>query len=114
METIRDRITNYQNEILKGNLMPPRAAEMLTELSALIGNLNDRITETDMAYNQKLLECYNTQETVNRAKIIANTSQEYKDMRDARNTKELAIEIIRSLKYLLKSRQDEWQVSGNQ
>jgi hypothetical protein len=106
-KTIREYITLYQNEILKGNLLPQRAAEILTEISALLGNLNDEITKRDIEYNKILLECYNKETTANRAKIKANITPEYESMRTARNTKELAIELIRSLKYFLKSQEEE-------
>jgi hypothetical protein len=109
--TIRERIKTYQNEILAGNLQPDRASEIMAELSALIGNLNDEITLRDMAYNEFLLECYDREATANRARIKANTGEEYKAMREARNAKELAVEMIRSLKYFLKAKEEERQTA---
>ena len=114
MKTIREIITENQNEILKGNLLPQRAAEIMTELSAVIGNLNDEITKRDMEYNKVLLEWYDKESTANRAKIRANITPEYEAMRMARNTKELAVELIRSLKYFLKSAEEERQTSRYQ
>jgi len=87
MKSIRELIVDYRNEVLKGNLAPQRAAEILTEMSALLGNLNDEITQKDMAYNCVLLECYKSEASANRAKIVAGTTDAYKEMRDARNTK---------------------------
>lgn len=113
MKTIREIIQNDQNEILKGNLLPIRAAEILTEISALIGNLNDEITKRDMDYNKVLLDWYDKEEIANRAKIRANITPEYEAMRIARNTKDLAIELIRSLKYFLKAMGDEYKVGSN-
>jgi len=109
--TIREIIKEKQNEVLRGNLLPERAAEMMTELASLIGNLNDEITKRDMEYNKVLLDHYDKEATANRAKIKAWTTPEYEAMRTARNTKELAIELIRSLKYFLKSFEEERQVS---
>ncbi len=109
MKTIREIIQSHQSEILKGNLLPVRAAEILTEISALIGNFNDEITKRDMEYNKILLEWYDKETTANRAKIRANITPEYEAMRTARNTKDLAIELIRSLKYFLKSMSEEFQ-----
>ena len=114
MKTIREIITANQNEILRGNLLPQRAAEMMTELSAVIGNLNDEITKRDMEYNKVLLEHYDREATANRAKIKAGTTPEYEAMRTARNIKELAVELIRSLKYFLKSAEEERQTSRYQ
>lgn len=106
-------ISDYQNEILKGNLLPVRASEILTELSALLGNINDRITETDMLYNKVLLEYLETEKTANRAKIKANITKEYEDMKNARNTEKVALEIIRGLKYYLKAKEDEYKEGKN-
>jgi len=111
MESIRGLIRQRQSEILKGNLQPARAAEMMTELSALVGNCSDEITRCDVAYNKVLLDFYDKEATANRAKIKANTTLEYLAMREARNTKDLAVEMIRSLKYFLKVAEEERQVS---
>lgn len=112
MKTIREIIQEKQGEILKGNLTPVVAAEMLTELSAIIGNLNDEITKRDVEYNKVLLEWYDSESTANRAKIRANITPEYEAMRTARNTKDLAIEMIRSLKYFLRASGDEMREAG--
>jgi hypothetical protein len=109
--TIREIIKGKQNEILKGNLLPQRASEILVELSALVGNLNDEITKRDMEYNKILLDYYDQETTANRAKIKAGTTPEYEAMRRARNTKDLAIELIRSLKYFLKAFEEEKQTT---
>jgi len=108
-KSIRERIQFYQGEILKGNLLPQRAAEMLTETAALLGNLADLITERDIAYNRVLLGYLESEKTANRAKIKADITQEYKEMKEARNTEKVAIELMRSLKYFLKSREEEYK-----
>lgn len=111
--TIRDRVANIQNEILAGNLTPARSAEMLVELSAIFGNINDEIRLRDVEYNKVLLHFYETEETANRAKIKAETSDEYNNKRIARDTKELTVELIRSLKYFLRSSEEEYRAGGN-
>ena len=108
-KTIRERINDYQGEILKGDLLPVRASEILTEISALLGNINDKITANDIAYNKVLLNYLDSEQTANRARIRANITQEYEDMRNARNTEKVAIEIIRGLKFYLKVREDEYK-----
>ena len=112
--TIRERIISYQNEILNGELQPVRASEILTELSALIGNINDRITETDILYNKVLLSYYDIEKTANRAIIKANITEEYKNLKDAKTAEKVATQMIQSLKYLLKVKADEWKSAGNQ
>lgn len=111
--TIRQRIENIQNEILQGNLNPQRSGEMLIELSAVFGNVNDEIRIRDMEYNKVLLNYYETEETANRAKIKAECSEEYNNKIIARNTKELIVELIRSLKYFLRSSEEEFRAGGS-
>lgn len=111
--TIRERIQSYQNEILAGSLMPQRASEILTEISALLGNINEQIKNCDIAYNKVLLGFYETEEKANRAKIKADISPEYEAMRDARNVEKVATELIKSLKYLLRSMENEFRQGGS-
>ena len=111
--TIRERVTNIQNEILAGNLTPARVSEMMVELSAIFGNINDEIRDRDVLYNKILLTYYESEETANRAKIKAETSPEYIAKRVARDTKELTVELIRSLKYFLRSAEEEFRAGGS-
>ena len=105
--SLRDRIKEYQNEILAGNLQPQRTSEILLDISALLGNINDEITKRVMEYNSILLDLYTEEETANRAKIRADITPEYKAMRDAINTEKVAVELIRSLKYRLRTMDEE-------
>jgi hypothetical protein len=108
--TIREIIINLQNEVAKSSdLLPERASEIMAQLSALLGNINDTIRERDMAYNKKLLEFLESEKQSSRAKIKAECSDEFNQKREARDSKELAIEMIRSLKFFLKAREDEFR-----
>ena len=109
MEKIRDQIKKIQNEVKDAkDLFPARASELLMTLSALLGNVNDEIRDAEMAYNKVLLGFLDSNEKANRAKIRADISDENARRIEARNTKELAIELMRSLKYFLKAREDEF------
>lgn len=102
-----------QGELSKGDLLPERAAELLTMLSAILGNINDEILKRDMEYNVVLLHFLDTEEKANRAKIRAEISPEFQAKTEARNTKELVIEMIRSLKYMLRAKEEEYGVTKN-
>ncbi len=91
------------------DLLPERASEILVQLSSLLGNINDEILKRDMEYSRILLGCLEKESKANRAKIMAETTAEYEAKQVARNTKELAIELIQSLKYFLKSKEEELQ-----
>lgn len=95
------------------DLLPDRAAILLNQLTGLIGNLNDEIRDADMAFAEVLLRLLESEEAANRAKIRAETTPEYRRKREARDLKELATELTRSLKYFLRSKSEEYQLSKN-
>lgn len=110
--TVRELVKEIQAEVRDTpDLQPDRAAALLTKLTALIGNVNDEIRAADAAFATVLLAVLDTGEPANRARIRAETSPEYARKREARDLKELAIEIVRSLKYFLKAKSDELQLS---
>lgn len=111
--TIRERVESIQKEILKGELNPQRASEMMVELSAIFGNVNTEIRQRDMEYNKILLACYESETKANRAKIRAEISPEYEAKMVARNTKELLVEMVRALKYYQRSFGEEYQTGSN-
>jgi hypothetical protein len=100
-----------QREIRDTDLQPDRAAVLLTKLTALLGNCNDEIRLADHAYSVVLLRFLEADEAANRAKIRAETSTEYLRRQEARSTKELVVELVRSLKYLLKAQEEEMRLS---
>lgn len=110
-QSIRERINAYQGEILAGDLLPERAAIILNELSALYGNILDRIKDTEMIYNKVLLKHLEEEQKANRAKIKAEITDEYQDLKDATNTEKVAIQMIRSLSKFLKAKENEYQTA---
>jgi len=109
--TIREMIRAIQVEVRDTDLQPDRAAELLTQLTALVGNCNDEIRQADQLYAIKLLECLSSEQKANRAKILAETSPEYQRKREARDTKELALEMAGALKYFLRSKAEEMRLT---
>lgn len=113
MTTVRSLVREMQVEIRDTpDLLPDRAAELLNRLTALLGNCNDEIREADQGYAMRLLACMETVKAANRARVLAETSPEFSRRQEARDTKELVLELARSLKYYLKAKQDERQLSG--
>jgi hypothetical protein len=99
-----------QQEIAAGELPPLRAADLLGRLTALLGNCNDEIRVADMEFAVVLLTHLDGEEAANRAKIRAETTPEYLRKREARDVKELVVELIRSLKYILKAHEEEMRL----
>lgn len=110
--TVRGLVRMIQAEVRdSADLQPDRAAELMNKLTALLGNCNDAIREADAAYAEVLLKALDSDEAANRAKIRAETTPEYQRKREARDTKELAVELTRSLKYFLRSKEEEMRLT---
>lgn len=109
-QTIREIIAEFQREVRDTDLLPQRAASILSKLSALMGNVNDEIRKRDLEYSLVLLKELESEEKANRAKIRAECSKEYQDKRQARDTKDLVVEMIGSLKYFLRSKEEEYKL----
>lgn len=109
--TVRDLVKAMQVEILRGDLQPTRATELLTKLTALLGSCFEEIREADHEYAVVLLQHLESETKANRAKIRAETTPEYSRKREARDTRDLVQELIGSLKYLLRSAEAEMRLS---
>lgn len=113
--TVREMVKTYQREVQQtADLLPDRAAELLMKLTALMGNCADEIRAADSEYAVTLLHFLDTEKKANRARIRAEISPEFRRKSEARDTKELVIELTRSLKYYLKAKQDEYQMARHQ
>lgn len=109
--TIRDIVKGIQLEVGKGDLPPERARVLLNQLTALLGNVNAEMRAADMEFNGVLLECMTGTEAANRARIRAETTPQYARKREARDVKELTVEMIRSLKIFVRSIEEEMRLS---
>lgn len=107
MTSVRELVWEMQREVRDTDLQPDRGAEILVRLSALLGNISDEIREADHAYALRLLACYHEEAKANRAQILAETSPQYLRKREARDLQVLALELIRSLKYFLRVKDEE-------
>lgn len=112
MKTVTEMVLEIQAEILNNELYPQRAAELLTKLSALMGNILEEIRVRDVEYNKVLLKHLESEEKANRAKIRAEVSPEYEAKRKAQNIRDVTEEMIRSLKYMLRAKEDEYRNSN--
>ena len=111
METVRDHIRAIQAEVGRGDVLPTRGNELLMRATALLGNVTDEIRAADAAYASVLLVCLDSEERANRAKIRAEITPEFQRRQEARDTKDLLRELIASLKYFLRSQQEEMRLS---
>lgn len=104
-------IAAIQAEMRSGEVAPVRARELLIELTALSGNCSTEMRAADAAYNAVLLAHLDGTEAANRAKIRAAATPEYQRMREAKDTWALVVEMIRSLKTVIKSVEEEMRLA---
>lgn len=109
--TIRELVRQMQIEIRDTDIQPDRSAQLLLKLTAILGNCADEIRQADHAYAVVLLRFLEADEAANRAKIRAETSLEYLRRREARDTRELVVELVRSLKYQLRASEEEMRLA---
>ena len=110
--SIRERIAKIQKELRDGALTPDLARESLVTLTALLGNVNDEQREADHEYKLVLLGCLQGDEAANRARIRAEVTPQYQRAREAKDTKDLVVEMIRSCKAYLRSLDEEMRLAG--
>lgn len=110
-DSVRELVHDMQVEIRDTDLQPSRAAELLPKLTALLGNCNVEIREADAEYAQVLLDRLRSSDKASHARIEAEITPAYLRKREARDTKELVVELCRSLKYLLRSVEEEMKLS---
>lgn len=109
MASATELIENYRREIRDKDISRERAAEILTRLSALYGNVTEEIRQREMTYNKKYAELLNQEEKVAKAEALSKTTEEYFSFKQARDVEKVLIELIRSLKYFLRVKENEWE-----
>ena len=115
MASVRHMIREIQREVRdSSDLLPDRAAELLTKLTALLGNVADEQREADAEYAQVHLKLFQEHKAASRARLFAEVTPAYQRKREAKDMGVLAIELIRSLKAFLKVKAEERQWSGHQ
>lgn len=107
---VRDLVNAIRVEIRDTDLSPERAGVLCSQLSALLGNITGEIRIADVEFNKVLLKALQTETKANRARIVAETTPEYLRRREARDTKEVVIEMIRSLRELQRSYREEMRL----
>lgn len=109
--TVRDLVKGIQREVVSGELHPNRASQLLLQATALLGNCSEEIRTAEYDYAIVLLKHLDGEEAANRARIRAETSPEHMRKREARDTKEVLVEMIRSLKYMMRAAEEEMRLA---
>jgi hypothetical protein len=110
--TIVEMVRKLRIEAFETPDLPPhRASEMLVELTALYANVTEEVRESEFAYNAVLLGQLDSEEAASRAKIRAQNTDAYKRLRVAKDTDKVVVELIRSIKIVLRTKQEEMRLA---
>lgn len=108
--TVREMVAEAQKEMLD-DLSPARAAYLLSRMTSLMGNCSTEIREAEAVYNTVYAQALRVEGKANRAKIFAQTTQEYWRLRAAQDTFKLVEQIVMSLKVILKVTEVEMRMT---
>lgn len=109
-QTIRERVRVIERAMLQGGLNGFQVREFLSVATALLGWCGREVVEADLAFKSFLAGCRRTSESAAAAKIEAEDSEQYRRKLEAEAERDNCEEIIRSLKVMLRSLNEEARV----
>ena len=91
------------------------ASQKLTDLSALLGNVGEKIVIYEQAYIAKKVDIMDENEKmpISKVEILAQNTEEHRKLREVKMLQVAMIESIRALKYRLKVLSSEHEASVN-
>lgn len=110
--SVREFVRSMQKEMRESELRPERARELMLKATSLMGNCLDELRDADIAFNEVLLKHLDGEEAANRAKIRAETTEEYRRAREAKDTLTLVTKMGSNLKTWLSSLDTEMRMGG--
>lgn len=114
-QNIREIINGYRDRITTSeDLKKDEASQMLIELSAYVGNINEEIVNRESSYWRAFKVILDQPKMgFEKAKVYANATTEYDNLNEAKRYLETTTEMIRTLKYRLRALDDEFGVAKN-
>lgn len=115
MENLRQILNSYENELYQGNIEPLRAGEILKDISSLYSNILENVKKRQIEYNKVLLFIFDEEKKASRARLRGEVLPEYERLLSAKNMERSALELMRALKYFLRTKETEYrEMAGNQ
>jgi hypothetical protein len=109
---LREKLQAYQSRLINAStLQPDEAGRIIVELTSYMSNLNAKLLETQLAYNQKHLEIMEEVRSVAKSSLVAQTTQEWRDYQEVKGWIDVVREMIRGLKFYIRSNEDEYSLS---
>lgn len=108
MNKVFEVLEQLRKECYK-DLTAQQASNILLKVSALYANIIELAIDAEMEYNRRFESIAGEVEKVTEARARAKASPEYENMLRMQAKVEVTKELIRSLKYLLKVKLDEYR-----
>lgn len=110
-EELKKQIRVVQEKEIRKD--PHRIADALVYFSSWHATLTEELVDYEMAYNEKLDALLGSETTtsVSHAEVKAKTTKEYRKWQKAKALEKSLIEVIRSLKYWIRTREEEYKQS---
>lgn len=96
--SVRERIAAIHSQQLKGGTTQIQAAQWQAVLGALCGNVLEEIREAEADYHVVYARLLDSEGKANRAEIKAQLTDEYKRLRQAKDTLKLVESMTAGLK----------------
>lgn len=106
-ELIEQSIADIQRDVQRGALTADMAREHLFTLTALVGNCSDDFRRADLAYKPVVLAHLTGTTKANRARIEAECSEEYAEMRAAQDRLKTVEQLIVTCRTCIRSLDEE-------
>ena len=109
--TVRELVKEIQQEMLKGNVLPLRAADCAVQLAALLGNCSQEIVAANHDYSVVRRTLFRSLGTASAAKIEGEATEEFKRKATAEAPRGDVQELINALKALTRVATEEMRLS---
>ena len=111
MKTIKESINDLRNELETTEIHPTRACQIAVRLSAYWANINEQLVEREMIYNNYLADIMRHVIVVSKAKVFAQSSEQYKNVIEYQSLSKSVVMMIRSLNRLVRRKELEASTS---
>lgn len=109
--SVRELVRAIQQEMLRGNVSPARAADCTVQLAALLGNCSQEIVAANHDYSVVRRTLFRSLGTASAAKIEGEATDEFKRKAEAEAVKGDVQELVNALKSLTRVATEEMRLS---
>lgn len=109
---VRKHIEDIRQEVLETDLQPGRAAELMAKLTSLYSNVLDELAADIFVFNKVEAGFVVTEPTAARAKALARATVQYSALLSSQHLEKSTLQMMQSLKALVKFKQEEMRLGG--